>query len=234
MKKLLSITLLIGVLIIAGCGQSATGETDDPTSVDEENQTEQDESNGSQSDDKENKEGKDSNNSKDEPSSQDNEQNENTEDEGSENQDNEKEKNDTESIDQGRAKTVLTEYEEAFKKVVSYTNDQGKQKEYTTKEGLKEHFMHFMSDELATSMVDTYFEEKEDGLYVKAMDGPTFLQEDKEFSFTQNKDGSVSIIQERNNELTGHVEMEYKLVNKNGYWIVNEVESRSLESNNEG
>lgn len=128
-------------------------------------------------------------------------------------------------FDKGRAEVVLTEYEKAFKKVINNTDDQLKQLEYTNKQGLKEHFEHFMSAEIAQSWVDTYFQEKEDGLYVIATEGPVFLQEDKPFTFTKTTDETATVVQERNNELIGHVKMKYTLkLNNDNIWFVDKKE----------
>lgn len=142
---------------------------------------------------------------------------------------NQNENQSADEFDKGRAEVVLTEYEKAFKKVVSYVDDQQKQKEYSTKQELIEHFEHFMSSELAQSWADTYFEEKEDGLYVKATEGPIFLQEDEAFSFSKT-DGTAEVVQERKNQLMGHVEMKYMLSKqKDNIWIVEQVQRNEIK-----
>lgn len=205
MIKLLSI-VLIGFLFLGGCNQEDTGQTDDATPV-EENEENQNIEEPNQSEEN----GKDTT----------------EEEEGNQSEEN------SDSIDKGRAETVLTEYEQAFQKVVSYTNESGKQQEYTTKQGLIEHFKHFMSEEIAQSLVNTYFEERDGGLYVVPMDAPIFLQEDQPYTFTKNDDGTVTITQERNNELYGHLNVEYTLAKRDGFWIVQNIESHGLETKEE-
>lgn len=136
----------------------------------------------------------------------------------------------SDSLDKDRAEVVLTEYEEAFKKVISFKDEQRKQKEFKTKEALVEHFEHFMSTAHAQYLADTYFREKDDGLYVIATEPPVFLKEDQPFTFIQIDDTSATIIQERENQLIGHVKMEYELTKKdNGQWIVKDVFSSEVD-----
>lgn len=197
MKKLLMVTLFAS-LMLAGCN---AGETAPDNGNDSEPNEE----------------------------AQDNNQNEGSEndqaagdDEGTNEEDSQNNDQASDDFDKGRAKAELTEYEEAFKMVISNSNEEQKLNEYTTKQGLKDHFKHFMTEEMAQSWVDTYFEKKEDGLYVVSMDGPIFLQEDQPFTFTKTGDQAI-VLQERNNELIGHVNMKYTLTQRDGYWIVQDV-----------
>ncbi|WP_143484622.1 hypothetical protein [Halalkalibacillus sediminis] len=191
----------MGVLLIAACGQGATGDGDETTTESEAEQTEQEVANSENTD----------------------------QSEGSDRASN----GDSHSMDKEEAANVLGEYEEAFNNVINNKNDQGKQNEYETKDGLQQHFENFMTAEWATNIIDIYFEEKDDGLYVKAIDGPTFLQQDQEYSFTNHEDGTATVTQNRDNELTGNVEMKYELQEVDGNWVVHDVSSQetSDESN---
>ena len=219
MKKLFAIPLLTGLLLLTGCNQEDPEQASETTPEENQQETEQ----NSESDDKQDQQ--DQNNDENNNNNHNNNNNENNE---SSDQSNESDQESSDPFDKGRATTVLTEYEEAFKKVISYTNDELKQQEYTTKQQLQEHFQHFMSEDLAQSMVDTYFREEDDGLYVIATEGPTFLAEDKTYTFTKNEEGSATVTQERENQLIGHVEMEYNLTKKDGFWIVEEVTHKDL------
>ncbi|MYL34834.1 hypothetical protein GLW05_14665 [Pontibacillus yanchengensis] len=141
----------------------------------------------------------------------------------------------TNSLDKGRAQVILEDYEKAFKMVINNINDQQKLKEYSTKQELQDHFEHFMSTDRANSFVNTYFRVEEDGLYVKAMGGPTFLLEDEAFSFEKVSNQQYQVIQERYNQQMGptNVRNIFTLVKQDGIWIVEQVEQEEISGDNE-
>ncbi|KGP72617.1 hypothetical protein [Pontibacillus yanchengensis] len=142
---------------------------------------------------------------------------------------------DAATLDKGRAQVILEDYEKAFKMVINNTNDQQKLNEYSTKQELQEHFEHFMSTDRANSFVNTYFRVEDDGLYVKAMGGPTFLLEDEAFSFEKVSNQQYQVIQERYNQQMGptNVRNIFTLVKQDGIWIVEQVEQEEISGENE-
>ncbi|KGX89585.1 hypothetical protein [Pontibacillus marinus] len=239
MKKILT-TSLAGLLVLGGCafGSDENSNTSGDQNEDEKDKTQQEEKNQNENQDntKDEKDSDMNNNDSDESSKSDknNDDTQNNEENNDENnQSSDKDSNNTEAkhpMNKDRAQTELEEYEEAFKKVISYTKDDGELKEYKTKDKLKEHFMHFMSAEQADELINTYFEMQDDALHVKAMDGPKFLDSDQPFEFKQGSNGNYKVVQETDNELNGHIKTTYTLtVNDGGYWIIQDVTSESLE-----
>lgn len=255
MKKFL-ITSLAGLVVLGGCAfGSDDGAQNNPQNEDgddtentqqEEDVNQEDENQDNATDENEsdmNNDENDSTNKNDEEQNTDksdetNENNssngtnqENTNNEDNQSTDDQSSNTDAKnSMDKGRAEAELNEYEEAFKKVINYTTDDGELKEYKTKDKLKEHFMHFMSSDQADELINTYFVMKEGALHVKAMDGPQFLNSDQPFEFKQGNNGNYKVVQEQDNQLTGHIQTTYTLtVNDGGYWIIEDVTSESLE-----
>lgn len=244
MKKILT-TSLAGLLVLGGCAfgsdeNSNTSGAQHEAEKDKTQQEEKDQNNNSDKN-KDNAKGKidekdsDMNNDSDESSKSDenNDDTKNNEENNDENNQSSDKDSNTEAkhpMNKDRAKTELEEYEEAFKKVINYTKDDGELKEYKAKDKLKEHFMHFMSGEQADELINTYFEMQDGVLHVKAMDGPKFLNSDQPFEFKQGSNGDYKVVQETDNELNGHIKTTYTLtVNDGGYWIIQDVTSESLE-----
>ncbi|WP_227939377.1 hypothetical protein [Alkalihalobacillus deserti] len=208
--KIFTISILIGLLLLSGCGQEDTEKSGDPKTTQEQEDNYQTGDTLVPPVESIEHEKNDSNKEKS-------------------NRNNDQLDEASNSFDKERAKVVLTEYEKAFQKVVNSTNDKLKQREYTTKQELREHFQHLMSGDLATSMVDTYFREKDDGLYVVATEPPTFLKEDQPFTLTKSSDESATVTQERNNEFIGHVKVDFTLTKKEDFWIIKDIKHNYVD-----
>lgn len=247
MKKLFT-TSLAGLVVLGGCAfgnddssKTSVSQKDDDqkeqTQQEENKSDNQSENKGSSEEDNadKNKNNDDSGMSDDsnDSTNKDESTDKNTEESNNENNGSEKQDKNTKAkhpMNKDRAKTELEEYEEAFLKVINYTKKDGELKEYKTKDKLKEHFMHFMAANQADELINTYFEMKDGALHVKAMDGPKFLLSDKPFTFKEGSNGSYKVVQERDNELTGHIKTTFTLtVNDGGYWIIQDVNTESLE-----
>ncbi|QHE51826.1 hypothetical protein [Pontibacillus sp. HMF3514] len=230
MKKILT-TSLAGLLALGGCALGSDDSSNTSAAQDndqkEKTQQEEEKQNNNSTEYKDNTKGKDK---KDSDKYNDSNESDNSDEN---NQNSEKDSSDTEAkypMNKDRAKTELEEYEEAFKKVINYTKDNGELKEYKTKDKLKDYFMHFMSAEQADEWINTYFVMKDDALHVKAMDGPKFLNSDQPIEFKQGSNGNYKVVQETDNELYGHIKTTYMLtINDGGYWIIQDVTSESLE-----
>ncbi|SFL91992.1 hypothetical protein [Salibacterium qingdaonense] len=130
-----------------------------------------------------------------------------------------------------RAVEVMTAYRESFETLVNETDSQ-RVESYESLDGVRQHFEEVMSEDLAQWMTDSYFREESDGIYVVAMDAPTWLQEDQSFTLEQEARDHVRIVQERNNEMLGHVEMVYHAVYNGDRWILDEIVSTQLDEGN--
>ncbi|WP_158735568.1 hypothetical protein [Alteribacillus sp. YIM 98480] len=133
-----------------------------------------------------------------------------------------------------RAVELMNDYKESFVSLINEAGNDQKIDSYQTKEEVKEHFKTTMSDDLAQWMTDSYFTEEEDGVYVIAKDGPTWLEEGQPFELEEVTETHVKIVQERDNELLGNVEMIFHTAYQDDKWIVDEIDSNDAdESANE-
>ncbi|MFC7062441.1 YSIRK-type signal peptide-containing protein [Halobacillus seohaensis] len=127
------------------------------------------------------------------------------------------------------AREVMEKYRESFATLVEAGNDDGLITTFESKEEVKSHFTEVMSEDLASWMVDSYVNEEDGNLYVVAKDSPTWLAEDTDFQIEEVSNDHYKIIQERDNELLGHVEMIFHSEWQEGKWILSEIESTQLE-----
>ncbi|MFD2706638.1 hypothetical protein [Salibacterium lacus] len=130
-----------------------------------------------------------------------------------------------------RALEVMSAYRESFETLINDTDSQ-RVESYQTLDEVQQHFEEVMSTDLAEWMTDSYFREEDDGIYVIAKDAPTWLQEDQSFALEEEARDHVRIVQERDNEMLGHVEMIYNAVYDGNQWIVDEIETNELDSGN--
>jgi hypothetical protein len=77
----------------------------------------------------------------------------------------------------------------------------------------------------------TELESKEEKLFIKAMDAPTWLVNNKPFNVEKINETEYKVIQERNNELLGHVNMIFVLSHNGESWIVKDIQQEELEDN---
>lgn len=224
LKNLVTISLLTGLLLIAGCNQDTeqTANSNSENVEREKNQSEQD-NNQSNADQKQERENDTSNTSE---SNKNEEQNSHSEDRNSKKNDQSEQASDT--LNKEQAKVVLSDYEEAFKNVINNTNQELKQQEYTDQQQVKKYFQNFMSEDLALSLMDTFIRKEEDGLYIVATEGPLFLEEDQPFTFTKSDQETATVTQERENPMIGHIQMEYTITKNEDSWIVQEIDSEQL------
>ncbi|WP_227936497.1 hypothetical protein [Alkalihalobacillus deserti] len=132
------------------------------------------------------------------------------------------------SLNKAEAEEVMNDYKSTFMEVAENADQQGKVANYHSKEELLTYFTSIMSQELARWFADTYFVEKNDELYIKAMDAPTWLDNESEFKLKKVNDQQYKVIQERDNEFIGHLNMIYVLLLQDEKWIVDEIQSEKL------
>ncbi|SDH87390.1 hypothetical protein [Alteribacillus bidgolensis] len=136
-----------------------------------------------------------------------------------------KQEEDIPAFTKERAVELMNDYKESFVSLINEAGNDQKIDSYQTKEEVKEHFETTMSGDLAEWMTDSYFKEEGDGVYVIAKDGPTWLEEDQPFELEEVTEKHVKIVQERDNELLGNVEMIFHAGYQGDKWVVDEIES---------
>ncbi|GGM39801.1 hypothetical protein GCM10011351_27430 [Paraliobacillus quinghaiensis] len=167
----------------------------------------------------------------------DNTTSENEQQEEQDNQDNQEEQNDEQQNedDQNKqftketAQNVMQNYKQNFTTLIDSAEQDGLLPSFESQSEVHDHFTEVMSDDLASWMVESYINEEDDGVYLIAKDGPTWLAEDTDFSIEEVTDEHYKIIQERNSEMLGHREMIYHAKWQEDKWIVDSIDSKKLE-----
>lgn len=156
---------------------------------------------------------------------------ENQEQQPEKEQNNDKQKddqNETDTVSAPNGEKVLRDYKQTFMTIVDNTTDRGEVVNYESKDQLIDHFKEIMSAELANWYADTYFKEESNRLFIIPKDAPTWLKEDQPFEQTKIGDEKYQVIQERNNEMLGHVKMIYTLTFKAEKWIITDIKMEDL------
>lgn len=145
--------------------------------------------------------------------------------------DNQENTDDTETVEEPDAEEVMTEYKRTFLGVLEHAkeNTDLKLTDFVTKEDLISHFKTIMSDDLAKWYAEAYFREEDGSLYFLAQDGPTWLKENEPYDVEKVNDEEYKVIQERDNEMIGHIKMIYILAYNGENWIVDEIQSEEIE-----
>ncbi|UOQ48553.1 hypothetical protein MUN88_21405 [Gracilibacillus caseinilyticus] len=138
------------------------------------------------------------------------------------------------TLDENKATEVLNQYHDTVMRVINNADDQGTVSDFTTKEALQEEFMTIMSEELASSYVDQYFQETDGQLFVVPTEAPIWFKEDQAFQMQEVSKTEYEIIQEQTNELIGEVKMTYVLTSNDDKWIVQEVRTEDLGDTSNG
>ncbi|MRH41082.1 hypothetical protein GH741_00150 [Aquibacillus halophilus] len=136
-------------------------------------------------------------------------------------------------FDEEKAREIMTNYKQAFVSLTEARNSDGLITTFDSISEVHSHLSEVMSADLASRTIDSYVEEKDDGVYLIAKDAPTWLAEDTEFTVERVNDEHYKIIQERNNELIGHKELIFHSEWRDEKWIVSQIDSNNLESEEE-
>lgn len=149
-------------------------------------------------------------------------------------QEEEKTQNENEkSLNRPKPEQVLDQYKDTFMYIVENTEKDGKLTDITSKDELVSYFTTIMSKDLAHWYIETYFRKDGDELFLKAMDGPTWFKSEKPYTLEKVSDQKYKVIQERNNEFLGHLNMIYTLSLKDEKWIVSRIDHERLDSKKE-
>ncbi len=95
-------------------------------------------------------------------------------------------------------------------------------RDFDRKDELTEHVSTVTSDEIASTYVDDYYEEREDGLYLIPKDGPILLNPDVAFHLELLSPLEIRLSQESWSGLAGDYEIRISYQYREGRWIMNE------------
>ncbi|WP_226670056.1 hypothetical protein [Metabacillus litoralis] len=138
--------------------------------------------------------------------------------------------NETNEKPEFHAEKIMNDYKTTFLSLAQEAENDGELTSIETKEQLMSHLNQTMSQKLAKTYADTYFNVESNGVYIKAMDSPTWLEPNKSFEIKKINDNEYEVIQERNNELLGHVNISYRIVFNGQNWVVDGIQTKKVES----
>lgn len=114
-------------------------------------------------------------------------------------------------------------------------SDEGLIEKFKTKDELVKSVSKRSEEYLAKSFVDTYYEESEDGLYIRPMDGPVRILKDEPMKLDKISKEEYELVQEGNSDLRGRYTFIVRFIKRDKEWIIKErkFEVKNLESKND-
>lgn len=225
MKKLLTVTMTC-FLIAAGCSNGDEEQTSHEP-AENEDQTQQAENDNEQNQNNESEE--ETTNEEDEQGSEE----DNQEEPESAQEDEEESEKSNPSLTKDKAKEVAIKAERTFDSIVNSTEaDSFVMKGYETKEDIVNELESVMSSDLAQSLTDSYFVERNGELYLEPKGGPVWFNKDNPFKLKQISDREYVIVQEHNSEMTGNIVMHYTLTHNGDHWVLDRLKSAQNSQSN--
>ena len=120
---------------------------------------------------------------------------------------------------------VMDRYNQTFNTLIDEAEKDGLLANYNTKKEVVQHFENAMTTEYAEEIVDSYFEERTDGIFLIPTDTLKLFVEEDAFDINQINKENYEIIQERSNELMADIIITFSVTWSDGKWIVSLVES---------
>ncbi|GGD14863.1 hypothetical protein [Pontibacillus salipaludis] len=210
MKKV--VALLVLALPLIGCAANEEEGQKESTQMSEEHQA--------------NKEKKETISSQDDTENTSKENaSKNTNDSGS----SESNTSDQPTLSKKEAKQVALDYEEAITHTIKVMEDDNEENDYTSTSEITSYYKETMAEELATSNAEELFWTRDGKFQVKPRDGGLTLQPEQPFTLNELGDQTYEIVQERNNELIGHIKAHFKLTHNGNRWVMQEVTREELQ-----
>lgn len=132
-------------------------------------------------------------------------------------------------LDEEQAKQTIKDFREVFMKVINNIENDGEVKNYQSKEEVKEEFTKYMSDQQADTFLESYFEERNEKLYVIATEAPFWIEEEKDFKLEHITEEQYKITQEIKNELAGHQRVTYLIQLRDDEWMVDDLTAEPIQ-----
>lgn len=129
-------------------------------------------------------------------------------------------------LEEEEAEEVLQTYKEAFQNVIENAAEDREVTDFNSLEELQEEFLTIMSDDLAADMVDTYFEENEEGpIYIVTSEDPVWFDEEETYELKKTEDDVYEVEQEQTDNL---LIVTYSISWDEEKWIVSDVETEDI------
>ncbi|MCT2534199.1 hypothetical protein NC661_19745 [Aquibacillus koreensis] len=195
---------------------AGTGNTDQPSEQDLENDTNQEQNQSPEQDQSSDQD-------------QDQEQNNKTEPDENPSSDNEEQENDIPMFTDEVAIELMQNYKQNFEVVLEAGNNNNLNTMFESKSDVQRHFEEIMSEERASSLVEIYIDERDGSLHIVPTEAPVWLDQEADFTIEQVNEENYKIIQTQHNELIGSKEMIYHAKWQDNQWILSDVKSNDLE-----
>jgi hypothetical protein len=125
---------------------------------------------------------------------------------------------------EGLAANLLIEFENVFYSPFEGYNG-GPISQFNTKEELSKEFEGIATQPLIKTFVDTYFIEKDGGLYPQETDGPLLFDSDTGFEIDKN---AHVLTQRITSDMNGTVDMKFSFSLHNNKWLFSDLESQQI------
>ncbi|MCT1905378.1 hypothetical protein [Oceanobacillus sojae] len=131
-------------------------------------------------------------------------------------------------LEEAEAEEVLQTYEETYQNIVENAEEDGELADFDSLEDVQQEFLSIMSEELADDVIDTYFEENEEGLiYIDTSEAPVWFDEEEAYEFEKVEDNLYEVEQEQEEN---QVVVTYSIFWDEEKWIVSAVETEEIPS----
>ncbi len=132
------------------------------------------------------------------------------------------------SIDnKAEAKTIAIEKpdveklsNELMNRIIQDTNQNFQVENFNTKAEINKHLQEVASEDLATNIIDTYYEEREGSLYLIPTELFPWMNSEKPYELNQVNKFEYQLLQETESDLYGTYTIEINFLYENNHWII--------------
>ena len=132
------------------------------------------------------------------------------------------------SIDnKAEAKTIAIEKpdvemlsSELMNRIIQDTNQSFQVKNFNTKEEINNHLQEVASEDLATNIIDTYYEEREGSLYLIPTELFPWMNSEEPYELNQVNKFEYQLVQSNESDLYGAYTIEINFLYENNHWII--------------
>lgn len=110
--------------------------------------------------------------------------------------------------------------DEFLERLFPERTEEGLVKSFKTKDQLMDQVTKVADREISKRYIDTYYEEINGLLYIRATEGPLTIEKDKPFEFKKISDVEYEIIQDGEDTLRGEYRFTVKFIKRDKDWII--------------
>ncbi|MBN8209453.1 hypothetical protein JI666_11915 [Bacillus sp. NTK071] len=109
---------------------------------------------------------------------------------------------------------------ELINRIMQDTNENFQVENFNTKEEIKKHLQEVASEDLATNITDTYYEEREGSLYLIPTELFPWMDNEKPFELNQVNTFEYQLVQTNDSDLYGSYTIEINFLYEENHWII--------------